>query len=102
MKMRSPSRPGFIRSFLKGNTPLGALPEAELELLVRKGCARTFAKGDVIYRRGEPGDSLMVSLSARVKVTNVNDDASEVVLAFQDPGDIIREIAVLHKNPHSH
>jgi CRP-like cAMP-binding protein len=93
--MHSPSRPEVLRSFLVGNTPLGALPEAALEVLVRKGRTRTFAKGDVIYRRGEPGDSLMVILSGRVKITNVNADAREVVLAFQGAGDVVGEIAVL-------
>jgi CRP/FNR family transcriptional regulator, cyclic AMP receptor protein len=101
MRTRSPSSPELIRSFLNGNTLLGALPEAELEILVRKGRARTFAKGDVIYRRGEPGDSLMVILSGRVKITNVNADAREVVLAFQGTGDIIGEIAVLHNKRRS-
>jgi CRP/FNR family cyclic AMP-dependent transcriptional regulator len=96
MRTRPRSNPELIRSFLKGNTLLGALPEAELEILLRTGRARTFAKGDVIYRRGEPGDSLMVILSGRVKITNVNADAREVVLAFQGTGDIIGEIAVLN------
>ena len=100
-----PARSSFgletVRAFLKGNTLLGGLPEADLEILVRKGCARTFAKGDVIYRRGEPGDSLMVILAGHVKITNVNADAKEVVLAFQGAGDIIGEIAVLHNKQRS-
>jgi len=95
MRTLSPSRPELLRSFLKGNTLLGGLPEAALENLVRKGRSRTFAKGDVIYRRGEPGDSLMVILSGRVKITNVNADVREVVLGFQGAGDVVGEIAVL-------
>jgi CRP-like cAMP-binding protein len=43
----------------------------------------------------------MVILSGRVKITNVNADGREVVLAFQGTGDIIGEIAVLHNKKRS-
>jgi CRP-like cAMP-binding protein len=96
MQARSPSGLETVRAFLKGNALLGGLPDAELDSLVRKGYPRMFAKGDVIYRRGEPGDNLMVILSGQVKITNVNADFREVVLAFQGTDDIVGEIAVLH------
>jgi CRP-like cAMP-binding protein len=96
MRERSPPGLETVRAFLKDNTPLGGLSDVELDSLVRKGHPRTFAKGDVIYRRGEPGDSLMAILAGRVKITNVNADGREVVLAFQGTGDIVGEIAVLH------
>ena len=46
-------------------------------------------------RRGEPGNSLMVLLTGRIKITNVNADAREVVLNFLGTGDINGEIAAL-------
>jgi CRP/FNR family transcriptional regulator, cyclic AMP receptor protein len=96
MATQYPSRLESLSAFLKGNTPLGGLPDATLDGLIRKGHRRKFAKGDIIYRRGEPGDSLMVILSGRVKIANVNADMREVVLCFQGAGDVVGEMAVLY------
>jgi CRP/FNR family cyclic AMP-dependent transcriptional regulator len=82
-------------SFLKSQTFFGGLPDAALEALVRRGHTKTFSKGDVIFRRGDPGDRLTVIMSGRIKITNVTADAKEVVLNFLEPGDINGEIAVL-------
>jgi len=48
-----------------------------------------------VCRRHDPGDSLMLVLSGRLKITNVNADGREVVLNFLGVGDINGEIAVL-------
>jgi CRP-like cAMP-binding protein len=89
------SSAGPLRSFLKDNTLLGGLPDATLDGLIRKGHRRRFAKGEIIYRRGEPGDSLMVILSGRVKIANVSADMREVVLSFLGAGEVVGEMAVL-------
>src|SRR5262245_36308367 len=47
----------FLHAFLKRNTLLGGLPDKALDGLIRKGHLRKYAKGAIIYRRGEPGDS---------------------------------------------
>ena len=96
MATQYPSRSDFLRAFLKGNTLLGGLPDATLDEIIQKGHRRKFAKGDIIYRRGEPGDSLMVILSGRVKIANLNADMREVVLCFQGAGDVVGEMAVLY------
>jgi CRP-like cAMP-binding protein len=84
-----------IRPFLRGNTFFGGLPDAALEALIGRGHIEKYAKGDVIYRRGEPGSSLMVLLAGRIKIININADAREVVLNFLGVGDVNGEIAVL-------
>ena len=81
--------------FLKNHTFFGGLPDATLDALIRRGRPKTYQTGEVIYRRGDPGQSLMVIVSGRIKITNVNADAREVVLNFLGPGDINGEIAVL-------
>jgi CRP/FNR family cyclic AMP-dependent transcriptional regulator len=84
-----------IRPFLRNNTFFGGLPDDALETLIARGHTRTYAKGETIYRRGEAGDSLMVLLSGRIKVSNINADGREVVLNFLGVGDINGEIAAL-------
>jgi len=87
-----------IRPFLRNNTFFGGLPDAALDALIRRGHSKRFARGEIICRRGEPGDSVMVLLAGRVKVSNVNVDGKEVVLNFLGAGDITGEIAALDGN----
>jgi len=84
-----------VRPFLRNNTFFGSLPDSALDVLIRKGHSKRFAKGDVIFRRGDAGDSLMVVLSGRLKITNVTVDAKEIVLNFIGARDINGETAAL-------
>jgi CRP-like cAMP-binding protein len=86
------------RPFLRSNTFFGGLPDAALDALIRRGHTKRFAKGETICRRGEPGDSLMVVLSGRVKVINTTADGREVILNFLGVGDISGEIGALDGN----
>jgi CRP/FNR family transcriptional regulator, cyclic AMP receptor protein len=83
-----------IRGFLKANTFLGRLPAPALDALMERGQLRQYAKRDIIYRRGEPGDSLMVVLRGRIKLSNVS-LGKEIVLHFLVPGNIYGEIAAM-------
>src|SRR5262249_31355072 len=94
--MSTPSpRVERILPFLRSHTFLGGLADEALSALIARGHTRRYSRGETIYRRGEPGDSLMVLLAGRIKVTNVTADAREVVLNFLGVGDINGEIAAL-------
>ena len=84
-----------VRPFLKGNTFLGRLPDVVLDALICKGQVRSFAKRAFVYRRGDPGDSLVVLIKGRIKLTNINVGGKEVVLHHVGVGDIFGEIAAL-------
>lgn len=83
------------RAALQHSSFLGGLPEALLTQLAQRAHVKTFAKGETIYRRGEAGDTMMIILSGRLKITNVTAEAREVILNFLGPGDVNGEIAVL-------
>jgi CRP/FNR family transcriptional regulator, cyclic AMP receptor protein len=80
---------------LRHSSFLGGLPEPLLEQLAARAHLATFAKGSTLYRRGDAGDTMMVILAGRVKITNVTAEAREVILNFLGPGDVNGEIAVL-------
>ncbi len=90
-----------IRAALRASSVLAALPDDALDEIVRRGRSVAFAKGAAIYQRGDPGDSLMVLLTGRVKIANVTADAREVVLNFLGPGDLNGELAALDGKPRS-
>ncbi len=71
------------------------LSDKALAPLLGRAAVRKFAKGVVIYRRGEPGSSLMIIASGRIKIANVSPEGKEVVLNFLRAGDVSGEIAVL-------
>lgn len=83
-----------LRRFLKGKTFLASLANAALDTLVDRGHVKTYAPGDVIFRRQQRGDTLMLIVTGLIKVTNSNADGKEVVLNFLGPGDTYGEMAV--------
>lgn len=84
-----------VHPFLKKNTFLGRLPDVVLDALLRKGQLKQYSRGEMIYRRGERGDSLMVLVAGRIKLTNISAGAREVVLHFAGVGEMLGEIAAL-------
>jgi CRP-like cAMP-binding protein len=87
--------PDAVRPFLKQNTFLGGLPAAALDALLRKGEERAFERGDFIYRRGDPGDSLMIVLRGRVKLANTNVSGKDVTIDYLAAGGIFGETSAL-------
>lgn len=81
--------------FLKRSSFLGGLPDDVIKKLVQGGSRRTFCKGQAVFWRGEPGDSAVVVLSGRLKVTNTTEDGHEITLNFLATGDVAGEIALL-------
>lgn len=84
-----------VRPFLTSNTFLGRLPPHIIDVLLGKGQIRSFAKGAVLYRRGDPGESLLMVIQGRIKLTNATIDGKEIVLYYVGPGEILGEVAAL-------
>jgi CRP/FNR family transcriptional regulator, cyclic AMP receptor protein len=77
----------------------GALYEDELKELARLGTTVRYPSGRTLFERGDPGDSLMVVLDGRVKISSLSAEGREVVLNFIDPGQVLGEIALLDGKP---
>src|SRR5689334_12748254 len=84
-----------LRLFLKHNTFFGGLSDSALDTLIQRGHIKQHAAGDVICRRQERGDTVMVIVSGRIKAMSNSVDGKEIVLNFLGPGDTTGEIAVL-------
>ncbi|MGB0128312.1 MAG: Crp/Fnr family transcriptional regulator [Rhodocyclaceae bacterium] len=70
------------------------LPDPSVAELVGLGQVRSFPKHAVIVTEGEPGDSLYVIVSGKVKVFLSDEHGREVVLGTCGPGDYFGEMAL--------
>nr|AGS52381.1 cyclic nucleotide-binding protein [uncultured bacterium contig00077] len=59
---------------------------------------RSYAKGDIIFCEGEPGDQLFIIQKGSVKIVKITDD-NEILLAVLKVGDIFGEMALLESKP---
>jgi CRP-like cAMP-binding protein len=73
--------------------------EEDLEHLTQCGSSRVFKAREMIFHEGDPGGSMYVVLSGRVKVSAFSADGREVVLNFAGPGDVLGEITLLDGGP---
>lgn len=71
------------------------LGEAELERLTRHLHRRRFQRGEPIFRKGDPGDSVMAVGSGRVRISSSSAEGRTAILNYINPGEIFGEIALL-------
>jgi F420-non-reducing hydrogenase small subunit len=57
-----------------------------------------YQKGEVVFRQGEPGDTMYIVQSGAVEVSQFRDDKKEV-LALLERGDFFGEMALIDKHP---
>ncbi len=90
-----------VKEALSDSDVLGSLTEAELDRLIPYGVVQTHRAGEVIFQKGDPGESLMVVLKGRVKIGSISVDGRESLLTFIEPGASFGEIALLDGKPRS-
>jgi predicted acylesterase/phospholipase RssA/CRP-like cAMP-binding protein len=68
--------------------------ESEFELVALYG-------GEVLFRQGDPGTSLYIVVSGRLRVVSIADDGTETLLAELGTGETVGEMAVISGEPRS-
>ena len=77
------------------------LGEADLDSLLAVATRRKFPKDSVIFFERDPGDSLFMIMSGRVKVTILSDDGREIILSVLGEKDFFGEMSLLDNEPRS-
>jgi CRP/FNR family transcriptional regulator, cyclic AMP receptor protein len=90
-----------ITTTLAKSPLLRDLPEEILDRLASAGRRRTYRRGEVIFHQGDPGETLLVIESGRVKVFTYADSGDETLLAILGPGDCFGELALIDGEPRS-
>lgn len=67
---------------------LGSLDHAERDALFSLGARRAYAKGEAVFRAGDPGAHVYFLETGRVKIFQAADSGREVILWFCLPGEI--------------
>jgi CRP/FNR family cyclic AMP-dependent transcriptional regulator len=77
------------------------VPGPDLEALAAGLRRRRYARGQVIFTQGDPGNSLFIVETGRVRIVVGSDEGRELVLRVLGPGDFFGEMALLDGEPRS-
>lgn len=77
------------------------LPEAELRRLLSVARRRRFQRGQVVFHRGDPADSLHLVLKGRFTARVVTQRTDSVMVAIHGPGEAFGELALVDPVPRS-
>ena len=91
---------GCKPELLKNVPVFELLDDEELAVLAAQVELKTFAARERIYKMGDPGAKAYVLASGKVRVTTVDDDQQEVVVAEPDAGEFFGFASMLDQTPH--
>lgn len=80
---------------------LANLPSEDLARLAAVARRRTYRRGEVIFHQGDPGDTLHLLQSGRVKVVLADESGGEALIAILSPHDCFGELALIDGEPRS-
>jgi CRP/FNR family cyclic AMP-dependent transcriptional regulator len=100
---RSASPPGASEAgdLLITVPALAPLSRDDLMDLAASARRRSYAKGQVIFHRDDPGDSLHIIVKGEVRVVLPSPEGEEVTLALLAPGDFFGDLCLLDGGPRS-
>jgi CRP/FNR family transcriptional regulator, cyclic AMP receptor protein len=90
-----------VTAILRGTSLLGSVPEEDLKAAAAASRLRSFRRGQVVFTRSDPGDTVIVVVSGQVKVTVRSADGGELTLAIIHPGGVLGELGVVDGGPRS-
>jgi CRP-like cAMP-binding protein len=90
-----------VRRLLHGTDLLRSVPAEDLEPVAAASRLRAYRRGQVVFTRGDPGDSLIVVVSGRVKVVVRSADGGELTLTVIGPGGTLGELSIADGGPRS-
>lgn len=77
------------------------LPDGELRALASALNRRRYARGELILHQGDPGDSLYIVVSGRVRIYTLDAEGHELSVWLCDEGDFFGEMALMCDEPRS-
>lgn len=88
-----------VAELLSGTPLFESLGEAELAACAAQFRTVEFAKGELLFGRGDPGERIYLIADGRVRIAITTGDGRELSFRHATRGDLIGEIAVLDGEP---
>lgn len=88
-----------LYEFLRQVKLLAPVPDDELHALVERLEVVVYQLGDVVLRRGDPGDAFYIVYSGKARVVDDANAARPITLAVLGPGDTFGEQALVNRAP---
>ena len=85
----------YKRQLLSRHVLFGALGPQEIDRILALGRERRVGNGRVLFKKGDPGSSMMAVLRGRVRIGTYSEDGREVILNIIEPGGVVGEMALL-------
>jgi CRP/FNR family cyclic AMP-dependent transcriptional regulator len=86
---------------LARSTLLSHLPAEGLARLAATAGRRSYRRGEIVFHQGDPGDTVHLIQTGRVKVVLDAESGDEAVVAILSPGDCFGELALIDGEPRS-
>jgi CRP/FNR family transcriptional regulator, cyclic AMP receptor protein len=80
---------------------LRSVPAEDLKAVAAASRVRSFRRGQVVFTRNDPGDTVIVVISGRVKVVVRSADGGALTLAIIQAGGVFGELGVADNGPRS-
>jgi CRP/FNR family transcriptional regulator, cyclic AMP receptor protein len=90
-----------VPDLLRATYLLRAAPPEDLEAIAAASRLRTFRRGQVVFTAGDPGNTLIVVVSGRVKMVVRSADGGELTLTIIGSGGVFGELSVADGGPRS-
>ena len=90
-----------VTAILRQTSLLRSVPADDLAAVTAASRLRSFRRGQVVFTRGDPGDSLIVVISGHVKVVVRSADGGELTLTIVPPGGTFGELSIADGGPRS-
>jgi CRP-like cAMP-binding protein len=90
-----------VTGILRQTDLLHSVSALDLQAVIAASRLRAFRRGQVVFTRGDPGDTLIVVISGRVKVVVRSADGGELTLTIIQPGGVLGELSIADGGPRS-
>ena len=90
----------IVRNLVELRFFAGLGPE-QMALFENESHVRTFKRGDVVFHKGDPGETMYLIRDGQVKVVLPSDSGDEALLDVLDTGNFFGELSLLDGQPRS-
>jgi CRP/FNR family transcriptional regulator, cyclic AMP receptor protein len=90
-----------VAEHLKRLPLFSRLPDSELGELAERVRTKSFKRGEMIFRKDDPGTHLYMVLDGAVKIALPGEFGQEALVAIMRPGEFFGELALFDRSPRS-